>query len=498
MTLNAVIDYNTNLGVPTYIWFGDAVKCFDKLSLEDCTKELGKMVGWDEAALIYEMNKYGRAIIETPIGKTEEIEIKGRVKQGTIFGPKLCSITTDKVNTVGQKSITMIREVVVEALIYVDDIMFPSSRLEGIETAISNCNSMEMLKNFTFSNNPTKSGVLVIGQEKESRAIRSKIKNGEIQRLTKYKYLGEWYDTKGGHKLSIEKRKEKTELMIQEILKYGDINKVGEMALEVRFKIYETIVVPTIFSNIETWGVIKEEEMEELEKIQGKIIRRMTGQMSTTPYWGIIAETGIWPVRHRIEYKKIMLYHNIITSEDKRLVKEIIEDQLKKPYKGCWGESLKNICEKYDIDIERIALYTKQSIKKEIKGKINKEIEERIEEKKLEMTKLRFTDGKGRKKYLESLKTREAVLILKARLNMLELKCNYKSKHKDMACQLCGVENETTEHLFLCSNLRKANWKNLTIADLINPNKNVAEYITEVLNLRKLGCRIDAAGANSD
>ena len=129
---------------------------------------------------------------------------------------------------------------------------------------------------------------------------------------------------------------------------------------------------------------------------------------------------------------------------------------------------------------------------------MNKEIEERIEEKKLEMTKLRFTNGKGREKYLESLKTREAVLILKARLNMLELKCNYKSKHKDMACQLCGVENETTEHLFLCSNLRKANWKNLTIADLINPNKNVAEYITEVLNLRKLGCRIDAAGANSD
>ena len=166
MTLKAVIDYNTNLGVPTYIWFGDAVKCFDKLSLEDCTKELGRMVGWDEAVLIYEMNKYGRAVIETPIGRTEEIEIEGRVKQGTIFGPKLCSITTDKVNTVGQKSITMIREVEVEALIYVDDIMFPSSRLEGIETAIGNCNSMEKLKNFTFNNNPTKSGVLVIGQEK--------------------------------------------------------------------------------------------------------------------------------------------------------------------------------------------------------------------------------------------------------------------------------------------------------------------------------------------
>ena len=67
-----------------------------------------------------------------------------------------------------------------------------------------------------------------------------------------------------------------------------------------------------------------------------------------------------------------------------------------------------------------------------------------------------------------------------------------------MACQLCGVENETTEHLFLCNKLRKSNWKNLTIANLENPDKEVARYITEVLELRKLECRIDAAGVNNN
>ena len=148
------------------------------------------------------MNKYGKAVIETPVGKTEEIEIERSVKQGTVFGPKLCSITTDKVNKVGQKSITMIREVEVEALIFVDDIMFPSSRKSGVETAINNCSSMEKLKDFTFSNNPAKSGVLIIGNKREESPIGAKIKNGEIELLSEYKYLGEWYSGKGGHKFS--------------------------------------------------------------------------------------------------------------------------------------------------------------------------------------------------------------------------------------------------------------------------------------------------------
>ena len=192
ITLNAVIDYNKYLGMPTFIWFGDAVKCFDKLNLEDCTKELGKIVGWTEAALIYELNKKGRAIVDTPVGKTREIEINGRVKQGTIFGPKLCSITTDRVNSICQKSFTLIRDVEIEALIYVDDIMFPSSRKEGVEVAISNCNSMEKLKQFTFSTKPEKSGVLIIGNKKmKEEQVEGNVKIGIVQRVSQYEYLGE-------------------------------------------------------------------------------------------------------------------------------------------------------------------------------------------------------------------------------------------------------------------------------------------------------------------
>ena len=62
-------------------------------------------------------------------------------------------------------------------------------------------------------------------------------------------------------------------------------------------------MVPTVFASIESWGVIKENEMKKLEGIQYKMLKGVLEQKATTPCWGIIAETGIWPVKNRIECK---------------------------------------------------------------------------------------------------------------------------------------------------------------------------------------------------
>ncbi|MEL6606459.1 MAG: reverse transcriptase domain-containing protein, partial [Cyanobacteria bacterium J06614_10] len=489
LTLNAVLDYNKYLKSETYIWFGDAIKCFDKLCLKDCIFEFGKVAGWEEAELVYKINEIGKAIIETPVGLTKEIEIAGKVKQGTILGPKLCSIVTDKVNTIGRKNITLIRNIEIESLIYVDDIMFPSSRKDGIEKAIDNCHSLELLKKFKFNTKPEKSGVLSYGKgkRKESNEIQAKVKNGIIQPVQNYKYLGEWYSEEGNHKLSLSKKREKTEFMIQEILKYGDNNKVGKMALEVRLKIYETVVVPTLFANVETWSTITEKEMDELENIQYKVLKRVMEQVTTTPYWGIIAETGVWPVVNRVEYKKIMLYHNIATSENKRLVKEIVEDQISRPYGYCWGKSIKDICSKYDIKIEEIKSYTKCVLKKEIKRKIAKEINTRIVEKTWEMKKLRFLEEWKKQDYLTELNTWQAIMTMKIRLNMLKTKCNYKNKDQEnLLCGLCKEKDDTTEHLVECRELGKLSEKKFSAQDIKSPTKEFINYIEKAMKIKDL------------
>ena len=488
ITLNSVIAYNKYLGAPTHIWFGDAYKCFDKLCLKDCIKELGKIVGWEEARLIHQMNRNGRAVINCPAGETDAIRLQENVRQGTIFGPKLCAISTDKVNSISRKTVTLLRDVAIESVIFVDDIMFPSTRKEGIETAIGNCHSLETLKKFTFSVRSDKSGILTIGGTKKDREIefKGKLGNGLVNKTKEYKYLGEWYNEKGNNDLSIQKRKEKVDYMLHEILRYGDKEKVGNMALEVRIKIYETVVVPTLFANIETWGRVSEKDLKELERLQAKVLRGMFRQIATTPYWGLLAEVGIWPVENRIEYKKIMLFHNIVTSDEKRLARKLVEDQIRSPYNNCWGESIIDICRKYDIDVEQVKFYKKKALKKEIKEKIEKEINKSIESKKQEMSKLRFVDDKGRKEYITKLTTEAAIRIMKARLNMLDLRANYKGKHERWACQLCNMGEDSTEHLFECKGLERIRDVTITVESLTDPDERLSNFIKRAMQLKQM------------
>ena len=53
----------------------------------------------------------------------------------------------------------------------------------------------------------------------------------------------------------------------------------------------------------------------------------MMDVLVTTPYWGLLTELGMWTAKATVEYKRMILYHNIINSEDGRLSKMVIEEQ---------------------------------------------------------------------------------------------------------------------------------------------------------------------------
>ena len=46
-----------------------------------------------------------------------------------------------------------------------------------------------------------------------------------------------------------------------------------------------------------------------------------------TPYIGILMETGIWPIKEKIEYQTLMLYHNLINSDEERVAKLLVREQ---------------------------------------------------------------------------------------------------------------------------------------------------------------------------
>ena len=474
LTLNAVIDYNQYLNKSTLVWFGDAVKCFDNLNLKDCTKELAYVTGISEAIMMYNLNEKGIAQIKTPIGLTNEFNYNEVVMQGTPYGTNYCTISTDKVNTVGTKCVTLIRNIEIKSCSFVDDIVQPASQISVINNAIENCNNLEKLKMFTFNNDVKKSGVLKIKKPKEREVelkIEGKVKMGSISQIKKYKYLGQWYQEDGSKEAFMSEKESKINYMVSEAKRYGNPYCLGKFAISARLTIYEIVIFPTIFYGLETWTCISEKNIERIEKIQAKILTGIFELSEKTPYWGLLSETGLWPVKERIVYKRIMLFQDIVKSDDKRLVKTIVKDQIAKSYNG-WVDQIKKDCQEMNLNIEDIKDMKKECLKKQLKEKLLNIIKEKFAMKKENMTKLRFINEFKKKEYL-NCSAKEVINMLKIRLNMLKCKNNFKGDFiNDLKCTYCNENKiDSTEHLFNCKYIESLSNENFNEELIMETNE---------------------------
>ena len=261
---------------------------------------------------------------------------------------------------------------------------------------------MEKLKGYTFNTGKEKTAIMIFNKKKNNLyELDLEVKKGKIEITQEYKYLGEWYNENCTHETSIKKRKEKIQTYIKIIKLYGNEFKIGKYTMTTRLKIYKTIVRPAVFHNIEGWSKINKKEINELENIQATILKKICEMRMTTSYFGLLSETGIWRIQEYLDYKKIILFHNIVTSKNNRVLKDVIEDELVYTWKGCWVQSIKEICLKYKIDIEKLKELSKQNLKIKMRKEITNYLNEILKQQYQEKTKMRFIKEFAEKSYLK-------------------------------------------------------------------------------------------------
>ena len=64
-------------------------------------------------------------------------------------------------------------------------------------------------------------------------------------------------------------------------------------------------------------------------------------------------ETGIWTIHARITNKKLMLLQNILMSDDNRVVKQIIKQQIQSKEDRSWYSEVKETAEHFQINTEQ-------------------------------------------------------------------------------------------------------------------------------------------------
>ena len=172
--------------------------------------------------MLYEMNKESHIVIETPVGMTDSITAHEIVKHGTIFGPKLCSVATEKINGIGEEISTHITpELTIRAPVYVDDILGIGD-CKTVEKVIRNSRRLEEDKKFI------KSGKGKIEETKES------VKEGIIERIDEYKYLGWWFSEASNIRRQLHEIKSRSGYIIREIKIMGDKTELEDMMVEYR------------------------------------------------------------------------------------------------------------------------------------------------------------------------------------------------------------------------------------------------------------------------
>ena len=250
--MNTIIENQRAQKLNTCIFFADAVKCFDKLWLKDCLLEMYNL-GYDPNTLkiLYEMSKETDIIIRTPVGNTDNIQVKEVVKQGTIFGPIMCCAETSTVNRIGEEVKYSYGKINIGMPVFIDDIV-TADKAEHIRKSIKNCAKMEKEKKISFGLKKTKYMIVKTGTEKE-KEINETVKAGRILRTDKCKYLGMTISTDGQLTEHIKELTSRCDTINQEISAIGAKTQVGKEEVRVKLKLFQACLLPALLYGMDAW-----------------------------------------------------------------------------------------------------------------------------------------------------------------------------------------------------------------------------------------------------
>ena len=133
---------------------------------------------------------------------------------------------------------------------------------------------------------------IITGTEKQQQT-EEEVKEGKIQEVDMYIYLGIMLNKEGNLKEHIKETKNKASRIIREINGISSKHNVRQEEIRVKIKLFETCLIPAILYGFEEWGKISKKEMQATEKIQNQLFKKILQLPVTTPSTGLLMETGI-------------------------------------------------------------------------------------------------------------------------------------------------------------------------------------------------------------
>lgn len=450
---NLIVDELINItkaqGKAIYLVFLDVSKAYDKAWLEALLYEADRRgVKGQLWKLIKELNSNLTAKVRTKYGETREINLDGTSRQGGITTTGLYSAHIDAVTreTLRIQAGICVNDLLekIASILWVDDIIAAETdphNMQKILDCIAN-----IADKYKIEFGEKKSKVMKIGGDHDYKPIL-KIGDMTLQYVDTYKYLGEVRNSQNNLSDHIEEVRGKAEAAYQTLLSVAQNNNFQNIQMEAVWKMYETCIQPIVTYGSENWnfGELRQKDKDDLNAIQESIIRRILMTPFSTPKEALYMETGLLDIES-IALKRRISMQTRLQQNPSELIEKIFQGNT-----TTWKTKTERVLVEKDIQLE--TLHTKKHIANRISQihavQLKKGIPVKSKLQYLEKTEEVYTTK--RKNYIQKLNRKEASTIFKLRTRMLDVKCNYKGSYTNLSCRLCGISQETQDHiLFDC------------------------------------------------
>ena len=171
-----------------------------------------------------------------------------------------------------------------------------------------------------------------------------------MEKVKEDTYLGSVISDNCNNDKKLEKAKNKGIGIVSVIMAMLQEMSFGQHYFEIAAILRESLFLNGILWNLETWYDIKKKDIEELEKIDKMLIKRILNSPASTPSALLYLEMGMIPLQYIIQARRLMFLRYILTREDDDLLLKFFNAQMRDPCKNDWVLTVKEDLEKLDLD----------------------------------------------------------------------------------------------------------------------------------------------------
>ena len=441
----------------------DLVQAFDALWLKDCMNDIYDILPPTDRgrglALVYELNRNNLVAVNTPVGITERVNIPDIVQQGGGWGPIQCSVSIDKIGR-DCENFDIHRykykgKIKVCPLSMVDDLLAVASC--GLESLAVNTfiNTHIELKKLAFhtpdSNNKTKCHKIHVGKPNKF-CPNLKVHGTTMPEVDNDEYLGDIISADGKNKLNIKNRVAKGYGKIAEIMGILEKLSFGKHYYKIAILLRDTLLLGSILTNSEVWYRLTNDDLNELEKIDRTLLKRICILPSSTPSAALYLELGCMRVSTIIKARRLNYLHYLAKLNKSDMLYKFFWCQWLSEQKDDWVNVVRKDLKDFGICLElnqiekyssqRWKLYIKKSARKYEFRELLAVKDSKNKTKKLVYENLEMQD------YLKCFEKDLSQVLLRYRMSMSNFSGNFKNGEKIKSCPLCSSHEDIQDLSF--------------------------------------------------